>query len=198
MPNEHNKSHGSAHQHGKINYLESAERRAEFSPEQLLNRIPLKKTDNILDFGAGTGYITIPASRSVEGTVYALDIDPSMLEIISLKAADEQLPNIVTIQGGSAELPVAEASIDIIIASLVLHEINPLHEALSEIQRVLKQGGYLVVVELEFKKHSTHKAPRVSMNGMEQELADIGLRITEKFFPAESLYVLIAQKINAE
>ena len=37
-------------------YLESPERRKEFSPEQLLNMIPLKETDSILDFGAGTGY----------------------------------------------------------------------------------------------------------------------------------------------
>lgn len=196
MPNEHSKSHGAAHQHGKINYLESAERRAEFSPKQLLSRIPLKKTDNILDFGAGTGYMTISAAKRVEGTVYALDIDSSMLKIISQKAADEQLANIVAIQGGSAVLPVANASIDIAIASLVLHEIRPLAEVLNGIQKVLKQDGYLVVVELEPKEHSTHKAPRISMSGMEQEIVDAGLRITEKFFPSKSLYVLVAQKIQ--
>ncbi|WP_261384280.1 class I SAM-dependent methyltransferase [Planococcus sp. CPCC 101016] len=197
MPNEHNKSHGSAHQHGKINYLESTERRAEFSPEQLLSRIPLKKTDNILDFGAGTGYMTIPAAKRVDGTVFALDIDPSMLKIISQKAAAEQLANIVAIQGGSAALPVANASIDIVIASLVLHEISPLTEVLNGIHKVLKQNGCLVVVEIEPQEHSAHKAPRISLSGMEQEIADAGLRLTEKFFPSESLYVLIAEKTDA-
>lgn len=48
------------HPHGKhskgiLAYLESLERRKEFSPEQLLNMIPIKETDSILDFGAGTG-----------------------------------------------------------------------------------------------------------------------------------------------
>ena len=44
-------------------YLESPERRKEFSPEQLLNMIPLKETDSILDFGAGTGYFFHPCSE---------------------------------------------------------------------------------------------------------------------------------------
>ncbi|RCW63337.1 class I SAM-dependent methyltransferase [Saliterribacillus persicus] len=68
------------HSKGKVSYLESPERRKEFSPEQLLNMIPLKETDNVLDFGAGTGYFTIPMAEKTKGNVYALDIDAAMLE----------------------------------------------------------------------------------------------------------------------
>ena len=59
------------HSKGKVSYLESPERRKEFSPEQLLNRIPLKETDSILDFGAGTGYFSIPVAKKTVGKVYA-------------------------------------------------------------------------------------------------------------------------------
>ncbi|WP_235182745.1 hypothetical protein [Gracilibacillus boraciitolerans] len=38
------------HSKGKVSYLESPERRKEFSPEQLLNMIPLKETDSILSY----------------------------------------------------------------------------------------------------------------------------------------------------
>lgn len=193
MTDEHRKSH-TGHQHGKVSYLESAKRRADFSPEELLNKISLKKTDHLLDFGAGTGYFTIPAAKRLEGKVYALDIDPGMLDIITQKAADEKLTNVIPIRGGSAELPLPDASIDVAIASLVLHEIQPLSKALIGIRNTLKENGYLVVIELEPKEAPMHKAPRISMSGMEQELTDAGMRITEKFFPAESLYVLIAQK----
>ncbi|WP_142826391.1 class I SAM-dependent methyltransferase [Planococcus soli] len=193
MTGERSKSHA-RHQHGKASYLESAKRRAEFSPEELLDRIPLKKTDHLLDFGAGTGYFTIPAAKRLEGQVYALDIDPSMLEIIGQKALDGQLTNIVPIQGGSAELPLADKSIDAAIASLVLHEIDPLSEVLIGIRNALKVNGYLIVVELEPKENPMQKAPRISQAGMEKEITDAGMRITEKFFPTEFLYVLIAQK----
>ncbi|WP_373893319.1 class I SAM-dependent methyltransferase [Virgibacillus sp. CBA3643] len=85
------------HPHGKhkekVSYLESPERRKEFSPEQLLNMIPLKETDNILDLGAGTGYFSIPVAKRTTGNVYALDIDAAMLEIIKEKALKEQLTN---------------------------------------------------------------------------------------------------------
>lgn len=196
MPNNNSKSHGTAHghHHGKISYLESPERRKAFSPETLLKRIPLKNTDHVLDFGAGTGYFTIPAAKQVDGIVYALDIDLTMLEMIQTKADEEELTNIVPIQGGNGGLPIPEASIDVVIASLVLHEIDPLAETLTKMKKLLKAGGHLAVIELEPKKQSDQKAPRTSLAGMEKEIEEAGLRITDKFFPADSLYVLIAQK----
>lgn len=194
MHHEHNKSYGINQHKGKISYLDSAGRREELSLEKLLGMIPIKETDNILDFGAGTGYFSIPAAKMVEGTVYALDIDSSMLEIIRSKAVQEHITNIVPVHAQGLEMPLPNASIDVAIASLVLHEINPLGPVIEQISRVLKKGGHLVCVELEPKGESAHKAPRISSAGMEQALKNAGLQITQKFFPTESLYVLIAQK----
>jgi ubiquinone/menaquinone biosynthesis C-methylase UbiE len=92
-------------------------------------------------------------------------------------------------------LCLPEGSIDIIIASLVLHEIQPLAPLLRQMKKVLKKEGYLICLELE-PKGSSKKAPRITMEGMEQELKEAGFQITEKFFPTESLYMLIAQNTN--
>ncbi|MDN3426345.1 class I SAM-dependent methyltransferase [Microbacterium sp. APC 3898] len=196
MPNKHREPQGTTHghHHGKISYLEHPERRKAFSPETLLKRIPLKNTDSVLDFGAGTGYFTIPAAKQVDGVVYAIDTDLSMLEMIKTKAAKEELTNIVPIQGGEGELSIPKESIDVVIASLVLHEIDPLTETLMKMKEWLKAGGHLAVVELEPKIQPAQKAPRISLIGMEKAIEDAGLRITDKFFPADSLYVLIARK----
>lgn len=180
---------------GKVSYLESSERKREFSPEQLLNLIPLKETDNILDFGAGTGYFSVPVSKRTAGKVYALDIDMAMLEIIKEKALKEQLTNIVPVQESIEELSLPDGSIDLIIASLVLHEIQPLGPLLKQMRNVMKKEGYLICLELE-PKGSADKGPRINMEGMEQEMKDAGFQITEKHFPAESLYMLIAQKTD--
>ncbi|WP_430789706.1 class I SAM-dependent methyltransferase [Virgibacillus flavescens] len=186
-------NHSHKHSKGKVSYLESPERRKQFSPEQLLNMIPIKETDSILDFGAGTGYFSIPAAKRITGNVYALDIDTAMLKIINEKALKEQLTNIVSVQGSMEALPVPDDSIDIIIASLVLHEIQPLAPLLQQMKNVLKKEGYLICLELE-PKGSSEKAPRITMQGMEREMKEAGFQVTEKFFPAESLYMLVAQK----
>ncbi len=103
MHHSHDKS-----SNGKVSYLESPERKREFSPEQLLNFIPLKETDSILDFGAGTGYFSIPVAKRTTGKVYALDIDAEMLEIIKEKALKEQLTNIVPVQESIEELSLPD------------------------------------------------------------------------------------------
>jgi|GEM_PF-4170706 len=56
--------------------------------------LPIKKTDNILDLGAGTGYLANTAAQMVDGLVYALDMNPKMLTIIESKAQDENITNI--------------------------------------------------------------------------------------------------------
>lgn len=186
-------SHGK-HSKGKISYLESPERRQEFSPEQLLNMIPLKETDSVLDFGAGTGYFSIPIAKRTTGDVYALDIDPAMLEIIKEKALKEQLANIIPIKGSTRELS-SLGTVDVIIASLVMHEIQPLGPMLQQLRNVLKKDGYFICLELK-PKGGSDSGPRITLDGMEREMKEAGFQITEKYFPSESLYMLVAQKTD--
>lgn len=178
------------HHKGKVSYLDSPERRDELPTEEVFGMIPLKSSDDVLDFGAGTGYFSIPAAKKTDGTVYALDTDDSMLEIIRSKTVKEGLTNIVPISA----LSLPDNSIDVVIASLVLHEIDPLAPVLHQIQHVLKKDGFLICVELEPKGASSHKGPRVTSGQMEQSFISAGLRITKMLHPAEKLYVLIAQK----
>lgn len=187
--------HHEKHHRGKVSYLESAERRKEFSPEQLLDMIPIKEADSILDFGAGTGYFSIPAAKRIKGSLYALDIDSSMLEMINERALKEQITNIVPVQGSIEALPLPDSSIDIIIASLVLHEIQPLEPLLQKMNAVLEEEGYLICLELQPKGNS-EKAPRITMEGLEHAMKEAGFLVIEQYFLAESLYMLVAQKEN--
>ncbi|TFJ91216.1 class I SAM-dependent methyltransferase [Lentibacillus salicampi] len=169
-------------------------RREEFPPEQQLERMPIKNDDTILDIGAGTGFLTIPAAKRTNGMVYALDIDPDMLQIVDSKATNDGLENVRTIQGEMKDVPLSANSIDIVIASLVLHEIKPLSETLQFINQVLKGKGYLACVEIEAEENSNQHYPRISSSQMEQELKKAGFEVNKKFYPTDSNYVLIAQK----
>ncbi|WP_203333520.1 class I SAM-dependent methyltransferase [Planococcus beigongshangi] len=194
MDGKHCGSHSKHGSHGKMSYLENPARKDDLSPEKLLSLIPIKETDAVLDFGAGTGYFTIPAAKAVTGNVYALDMDAEMLDVIKAKALREHVLNIIPVQTDGAEIPLPDESVDLVIASLVLHEIKPLDQTLAQIKNVMKDGGHLICIELEPKEASSHKAPRITLAGMEQEMEDAGFRVVEKLFPSESLYILIARK----
>jgi ubiquinone/menaquinone biosynthesis C-methylase UbiE len=181
----------------KIKFLNGVERRKEFPPEEVLQMLAIKKTDNILDLGAGTGYLTIPVAQMVHGLVYALDMDEKMLEIIDCKAQDESITNIQLVKGSIDNIPLPDDSIDIVLASLVLHETKPLSTTLQQIKRVLKDGGQFMCLEYEKNESAIEGPPmqiRVPSLVMEQELKNAGLNITQKIFLRKKIYIITAKK----
>ncbi|MGY0694125.1 class I SAM-dependent methyltransferase [Virgibacillus sp. FSP13] len=178
----------------KIEFLDNPERRGDIPPEKLLNMLPIKTDDTILDLGAGSGYITIPAAKTVEGMVYALDIDPNMLEVVNAKAEKENITNVKTLKGRIDDIPLSDNSIDLALASLVLHEVEQLSDSLQQIKQVLKPDGYFVCVEFEKQDNPTHNHPRIASSTMEQEITKAGLNVTQKLYPTDSIYIIIAKK----
>ena len=180
-----------------IKFLDGVERKKEFPPEEVLQMLTIKKTDNILDLGSGTGYLTIPAAKMVHGLVYALDMDEKMLEIIDCKAKDESITNIKLVKGIIDNIPLPDDSIDIVLASLVLHEIKPLATTLQQINRVLKNSGQFMCLEYEKDESAIEGPPmqiRVASSVMEQELKNAGLNITQKIFLRKNIYIITAKK----
>jgi SAM-dependent methyltransferase len=94
---------------------------------------------SVLDVGAGTGKLTRSlAARGLE--VFAVDPSPKMLE--QLRAA---LPD-ATVQVGTAEdIPLANASVDAVLAAQAWHWVDQ-DRALPSVARVLKPGGTLGLV----------------------------------------------------
>jgi Rrf2 family protein len=185
------------HLESKKAYLDMPERTNILPPEKLLQMLPIKNSDNILDLGVGTGYIAIPAAKMVDGLVYALDNDSRMLEVIDNKAQSQNITNIQLVKGNIYNIPLPDDSIDIVIASLVLHEVKPLSKSLQQIKRVLKEGGYFLCFEFENKESPIPAPPmniRIPSSTMEQELISSGFRIIQKLFPRDYVYIFIVKK----
>lgn len=187
----HHHHHSSSEKRG---YLDSKERRTALPPEKVLELVKLGTSSRVLDLGAGTGYLTLPAAEKTQGEVYAFDRDPEMLELIEMKAGKASHTNISIVKGEMNQLPFAEASVEVVLASLVLHEAPSLGAVLEEVQRVLVPGGRLVIVELENDSSNTHKAPRVSPEQMEEAVSRASLHVTDRSFPAAGFYALIGEK----
>ncbi len=66
-----------------------------FDPETILKQLGLSSDcKDVVEFGCGYGTFTIPAARIISGTVYALDIEPEMLELTRHKAEEAGIHNI--------------------------------------------------------------------------------------------------------
>ncbi|AGK54043.1 class I SAM-dependent methyltransferase [Bacillus sp. 1NLA3E] len=181
----------------KIKFLDNPERKAALPPEKLLQHLPMKRSNHVLDLGAGTGYLTIPAAQMVDGIVYALDVDSHMLKAIDAKAHAENITNIQLVKGSIDDIPLSDDSIDIALASLVLHEVKPLSNTLQQVYRVLKEGGYFLVLEYEKTEGPTEGPPmhvRVPSSIMEQEMINAGFTIEQKIFLSDLLYILVVKK----
>lgn len=95
----------------------------------------------LLDLGSGTGYFTERlAQRLAPGHILGLDLAEGMLQF----SRRERAPGPVWLCADAEQLPLADASIDLVFSSLSFQWCEQLPKALAEVQRVLRPGGQLV------------------------------------------------------
>lgn len=176
--------------------LDNPERRKMLPPDTLLNQLPIDATDSVLDLGAGTGYFTIPAAQRTQGTVYALDVEPQMLAVIREKVEEIGSKNVELVQGAIEDVPLDDETANHVIASLVLHEVEPLQRGLKEIHRLLKDGGHCLC--LEWEKTPSEMGPplhhRIHSDDMKQALEEAGFTVMKHESPTPMHYLLVARK----
>jgi ubiquinone/menaquinone biosynthesis C-methylase UbiE len=100
----------------------------------------------------GSGAFTTFVARAVgpEGIVYALDIQPAMLEQLKRKLARQEnadIRNVMPVEASAYDMPLQDGSVDLAYTITVLQEIPDKAKALAEIKRVLKPGGLVAVTE---------------------------------------------------
>lgn len=100
----------------------------------------------VLDVGCGDGALAVALSRS-GASVIGLDLDPRMLNAARARAKTE-LSDLKLVPGRAEALPFADATFDRVVAVTTLCFIPDANRAITEMMRVLKPGGRLVIGEL--------------------------------------------------
>jgi SAM-dependent methyltransferase len=130
-------------------WLEREEREQEERGDLLLRELGLKPGMAVADVGAGTGHYARRIAPLVgsSGTVYAVDVQPEMIQMLGDLARKANLPNIKPVLCTVDNVKLPDASIDLAIMVDVYHELEFPFEVMESVVRALKPGGRVVYVE---------------------------------------------------
>ena len=96
----------------------------------------------VLDVGCGTGDLSIEIFEKTAAKVTGLDFCRPMLQLAQQKA-----PQLQFIEGDALRLPFADASLDAVTIGFALRNLASVEGGLVELNRVLKPGAWLVILE---------------------------------------------------
>jgi demethylmenaquinone methyltransferase / 2-methoxy-6-polyprenyl-1,4-benzoquinol methylase len=147
---------------------------------------------NVLDVATGTGDFAIEALKLKPEKIIGVDISDGMLEVGRKKMIRKGYSEIIQmIQGDSENLPFEENKFDAAIVAFGVRNFENLEKGLTEIKRVLKPGGKLVV--LEFSKPKRFPFKQIYMLYFKVVLPLIGGIISKD----KSAYTYLPESVDA-
>ena len=123
--------------------------------DSILKASDVKPGNTIVDVGCGTGFLTRRAALQTQGKgrIIGVDLSPSMLEKARDNLAELSLLDAVELRSGDAEnIPVEDGFADAVVGNMILHHCPRPKRAISEMTRILKNGGRIAVADLEKHK----------------------------------------------
>lgn len=124
-------------------------REREEEPEKLLAALDLKPGQQVCDLGCGNGFYALKLAERVlpGGSVYAVDIQPEMLDLLRERAAARQVTNLKPVLGDGDDPKLPAGKIDLLLLVDVYHEIAEPAAMLAKIHTSLAPLGRVALVE---------------------------------------------------
>lgn len=168
-------------------------------PSRVLGETPIKTGNTIADFGSGSGFYSVEAAGLVgaSGKVIAFDVVPEACEATRVHARDRGVAGIVEVKRANLEKRNAtglpDASVDGVLVTNILFQTRSKEGIVSEAGRILKSGGWLLVVEWD--KHSPLAPTRTNMpeeKEMEELVTQVaGAKVSRRFRPDQHHWAIL-------
>ncbi len=138
---------GIAHRYDFLNHLLSAgiDRRWR---RKLIRSLSEARVERVLDVATGTADLALMAARAGIPHISAIDPSDKMLAIAEKKRQASNAQDQVVLKNGRAEkLPFSDASFDAVMVAFGVRNFEDLTQGMKEMQRVLRPGGMLCILE---------------------------------------------------
>jgi ubiquinone/menaquinone biosynthesis C-methylase UbiE len=183
--------------HRGARWLERSGRVREERPERVIESIALAADAEVADIGAGTGYFSVRlAERVPEGRVFAVDIQPEMLDILRQRLAREDIDNVEPVLGREDDPRLPSNSIDAALLVDAYHEFAYPREMMQGIVAALRPGGQVILVEYRGEDPSIPIKPLHKMTEAQarREMSAVSLRHVATLDVLPTQHILIFEK----
>jgi predicted methyltransferase len=206
---QHTEPHGEHSRHGEhrrygnpsdldayIAHLSDPARDAWQKPDEVVAALKLRPGQTACDVGAGPGYFTLRLARAVgpTGRVYAVDVEPKILDALRERLAGSGLRNVTPVLALADDALLPPGACDVVLIVDTYHHFPQRPDYLRRLARALKPGGKIVNVDYEKKPTPVGPAMdhRLSREDFLAEAKTAGLAVVEEpaFLPYQYFVVL--------
>jgi ubiquinone/menaquinone biosynthesis C-methylase UbiE len=161
------------------------EREREERCSLMLTSLGVKPGMTVCDMGCGNGFYSVQLAKLVgpKGKIYAVDIQPKMLEFLNERAAKAKVKNIVPVQGELWDPKLPQGEIDLILLVDVYHEFSHPEHMLAAMREALAPDGKAVLVEYRAEDRNVPIKPehKMTKEQIKKEWLPNGFKLAKEF-----------------
>jgi len=183
--------------HRGARWLERPQREDNERPDLVVDSMRLAPEDVVADVGAGTGYFTFRIAPNVsEGRVFAVDIQPEMLNKIRTRMQEDGVENVTPVKGTIQDSSLPADTLDAALMVDAYHEFSHPREMMTSLVRSLKPGGRVYLVEYRKEDPSVPIKPlhKMSEAQVKKEMRAVGLEWVETLDMLPQQHFLVFEK----
>ena len=181
---------------GYIAHLADPARDAWQKPDDVVRALGLRPGQVACDVGAGPGYFTLRLARAVgpTGRVYAVDVEPKILEALRERLAKSGLRNVTPVLAIGDDPLLPPGGCDVILIVDTYHHFPDRSAYLGRLAQSLRPGGR--IANVDYHKRETPVGPplahRLSREEFLKEAQSAGLVVAEEptFLPHQYFILL--------